>query len=422
MEAGAGLAYESYAMTLCLLPDHEVDDRFRIIRHLGSAAWARSTRRGTALASSGWRSRCFAPPRWRTRSRGRAGLPREGRAAARVRHPAIVKVLEIGAGDTAYVAMELLEGEDLAQRLERAGPLPLPECEQLARDLSEALIAMHEAGVVHRDLKPKNVFLARAADGGSQLKVLDFGLAKANFLGDSLTEVQQIFGTLNYLSPEQLRSATFADERSDIWAFGAVLFEALTGRAAFPGRDAPQGVTAISTLDAPSASSLRPELPERLSSLVRRSLQRDTTMRFGSARALRAALDAHDVPRLDEVTQPAIAPVATLPPPTRASRVWLLGALVASGVCFWLLHAGASRALRRAPAARASDQSLYEFTATREPFPGRLLRAAASVRISAAVQPMVPVEAPSPSPSPSPAAKAPGSRAQAARARGSTHP
>jgi eukaryotic-like serine/threonine-protein kinase len=326
-----------------LAPGDEVDGRYRLERRLGTggmgevfAAFDRERKQRVALKV--FRKTALAQDVARER------LLREGRAAARVAHPHVVRVHEVGAGELAYVTMELLEGEDLGERMDREGALPIAFCEQLARELTDALVAMHEAGVVHRDLKPKNVFLPHHGS----LKVLDFGLAKAEFLGESLTDVQQVFGTLNYLAPEQLRSATLADQRSDVWAFATVLFEALTGQAAFPGRDAPQVVTSISTLDAPSVSRLRPETPPYLVEIVRRALRRDPTLRFQTASELREALERRDAPthcaQTEELT--AIVPTTIAAPTTRAR--WPAPLLLAKvvGLSVWLLHADSTNAER----------------------------------------------------------------------------
>lgn len=357
-------------MACCLAPDEIVDGRFRIVRHLGSGGMGH-----VYEAHDTQLERRVAVKVLRQRSDGHAvareRLQREARAASCVSHPGVVRVLEVGFdGERDFVVMELLQGEDLSQRLERAGRLELAQVDQLARELCDALAALHEAGVVHRDLKPKNLFLARDEAGHERLKVLDLGLAKAAFLGASLTETKQVFGTLQYLSPEQLRSATLADERSDIWALGAILYEALTGLAAFAGEHAPEVVLRITTSDPPPVHRLRPDAPPALTALLRRALQRDPALRYQTVGALRAALDARDcellpLARLDAVTADLthVAPLSTLTPPAPTGAPskktpWVLGALAAVVAVGWLVHADASRATPTAGPARAPALAL----------------------------------------------------------------
>ena len=176
-----------------------------------------------------------------------ARFQREAEVLASLNHPNIAAIygLEESGGMTALV-MELVEGEDLSQRIAR-GAIPLDEALPIAKQIAEALEAAHEQGIIHRDLKPANIKVR--ADG--TVKVLDFGLAKAmepaagsspsvsmspTITTPAMTQAGMILGTAAYMSPEQARGKA-VDKRADIWAFGAVLFEMLTGTRAFPGED-----------------------------------------------------------------------------------------------------------------------------------------------------------------------------------------
>ena len=179
----------------------------------------------------------------------------EARAAGALNHPNIVAIHDIGQeSGSPYVVSELLEGETLRERM-GGSPLPTRKVMDYAIQIARGLAAAHEKGIVHRDLKPDNIFLTR--DGG--VKILDFGLAKlgrAPFAGsfedsvsaaptcDPLTEEGTVLGTVGYMSPEQVRGQN-ADHRSDIFSFGAVLYEMLTGQRAFKGRSAVETLNAI---------------------------------------------------------------------------------------------------------------------------------------------------------------------------------
>jgi serine/threonine-protein kinase len=163
----------------------------------------------------------------------------EARAAARVRHPGVVAVHDLGHAETAfgtaaYIAMEVLDGESVTQRLERCGSMPAPTVIVLGRQIASAVAAAHRAKVLHRDLKPDNLFLVEdpAVPSGERIKVLDFGLAK---IDAGLTHGKIVFGTPHYMSPEQCKSTGDVDHRSDIYALGCILFELLCGRPPFDG-------------------------------------------------------------------------------------------------------------------------------------------------------------------------------------------
>jgi Tol biopolymer transport system component len=213
-----------------------------------------------------------------------ARFQREAEVLASLNHPHIAGIygLEESAGVTALV-MEFVEGEDLSQRIAR-GALPLDETLPIARQIAEALEAAHEQGIIHRDLKPANIKVR--ADG--TVKVLDFGLAKAlepavasgvsrspAITTPAMTQAGIILGTAAYMSPEQAKGRT-ADKRSDVWAFGCVLYEMLTGAAAFGGRDETVSEVLASVLKSdPDWSALPASTPIAVETLLRRCLTKD---------------------------------------------------------------------------------------------------------------------------------------------------
>jgi eukaryotic-like serine/threonine-protein kinase len=224
---------------------------------------------------------------------------REAYLLAALSHPNIAHVYGLEAasadGESSALVMELVEGDTLADRL-AAGPLPLADAVPIARQIADALEFAHERGIIHRDLKPANVKLR--PDG--LVKVLDFGLAKAleardgrasdvmnspTFIGG--TEVGMILGTASYMSPEQARGRP-VDRRADIWAFGVVLFEMLSGRRAFDGPSSTDIVAAV-LKDEPPWDALPASVPPGIVHLIRRCLEPDPRQRLrdiGEARVM----------------------------------------------------------------------------------------------------------------------------------------
>src|ERR1700674_6056038 len=189
----------------------------------------------------------------------------EARAAGLLNHPNITAVYDIGSADGApYVVSELLEGETLRSRL-AAGALPPRKAIDYAIQIARGLAAAHEMGIVHRDLKPENLFITK--DG--RVKILDFGLAKLTSpqsgethspTAVAATEPGSVMGTVGYMSPEQVRGRP-ADHRSDIFSFGSILYEMLTGRRAVRGRSAAEKMAAIAQSAPPELESADPSLP-----------------------------------------------------------------------------------------------------------------------------------------------------------------
>ena len=228
-----------------------------------------------------------------------ARFSREAQVLASLNHPNIAHIhgLEESNGVTALV-MELVEGQDLAHRLMR-GRIPIDDALPIARQIAEALEAAHGHGIVHRDLKPANIKVR--PDG--TVKVLDFGLAKAvdpaaassesamnsPTLSLHATEAGIILGTAAYMSPEQARGKA-VDKRADIWAFGAVLFEMLTGARAFPGDDATDSIVAVVSKE-PEWRALPEGVPAAIRRLLKRTLEKDPKRRLDSAAALRIEID-----------------------------------------------------------------------------------------------------------------------------------
>jgi serine/threonine protein kinase len=222
----------------------------------------------------------------------------EARVLASLNHPHIAAIHGLEeSGDRKFLVMELVSGETLADRIAR-GPLPVDEALAIASQIAEALEAAHEKGVIHRDLKPANIKVT--ADG--QVKVLDFGLAKA-FAGDAAnvnvsnsptlsmasTNAGIILGTAAYMSPEQARGMS-VDRRTDIFAFGSVLYEMLTGRQAFQGETVSDILAAVLRAE-PDWTRLPQETPAVIRRLLRRCLQKDRNRRLKYAEDARIEIE-----------------------------------------------------------------------------------------------------------------------------------
>jgi eukaryotic-like serine/threonine-protein kinase len=221
---------------------------------------------------------------------------REARAAAKIRSEHVARVLDVGTLDTGlpYMVMEFLEGNDIADELRRLQRMPMVEAVEFILQAIEALAEAHAAGVVHRDLKPGNLFLARRADGSRRVKVLDFGISKA-LAGSSveelsLTKTAALIGSPLYMAPEQMRSAKDVDTRADIWSLGAMLYEMLTGEPPYTGDSIPQLCAALLHDDPIPMRQHRPEIPEGLEQAVLRCLMKDRNHRFPTVFELGRAL------------------------------------------------------------------------------------------------------------------------------------
>jgi serine/threonine protein kinase len=223
-----------------------------------------------------------------------ARFEREMRAVGRLDHPAIVRATDAGSAEgRLFLAMELIDGVDLRRLLHHRGPLPVADACEIVRQAAIGLQAAHQAGVVHRDMKPSNLMLNR--DG--QVKILDFGLAATEAADGGITHatsVGQVLGTLDYLAPEQVDGEA-VDGRADVYALGATLFTLLAGRPPLGGEpDMPllRRLRRLALEDPPRLSELRPEVPEPLDALVAQMLARDPAARVGSAAEVAQRLDS----------------------------------------------------------------------------------------------------------------------------------
>src|SRR5437016_3701969 len=272
----------------------------------------------------------------------------EAKAASALNHPNIVTVHDIGHADGVdFIVMEFLSGRTLDRVIPRGGLKPA-ELLKYAISVADGLSRAHAAGIIHRDLKPGNIMIA---DDG-QVKLLDFGLAKLSHLHDASdaeltrpgspeTSEGSILGTVCYMSPEQAEARKL-DARSDIFSFGAVLYEMATGQRAFLGRSKISTLAAVLQSEPKPAVEIRPGLPRELARIIQRCLRKDPAWRYQSAADLKITL--HDLLREIENGVPESAPPALPVPPRRSAVRWpavlALGLAMGAAYAWWLVSRG----------------------------------------------------------------------------------
>jgi serine/threonine-protein kinase len=228
-----------------------------------------------------------------------ARFTREARAAVKIRNEHVARVMDVGQLEdgSPYMVMEYLEGTDLAGWLASHGALSPEQAVEFVLQACEAVAEAHAIGIVHRDLKPANLFYMPQANGNFLIKVLDFGISKISSQNPSLrpdmmTQSACVLGSPYYMSPEQIRSASDVDKRSDIWSLGVILFELLTARVPFVATNLPELYLVILNHPPPSVRDYRPELPAVLDQVIQRCLSRDREQRYATVSELASALSS----------------------------------------------------------------------------------------------------------------------------------
>jgi len=219
---------------------------------------------------------------------------REAEATSALDHPNIVGVLDVNQLEDGrpYLVAELLQGDQLGHYLERRRRLEVPEAIHICRQVCQALIAAHDKAIVHRDIKPGNVFLVGEGDN-RLVKVLDFGISRIGDTSADLTKTGMVMGTPAYMPPEQARGAR-VDHRADIYAVGSILYEAVTGARAFADTDQVATLAAVLTLDPVRPCILNPQLPPALELVIQKAMAKDPEERYRTMRELDAALAEFD--------------------------------------------------------------------------------------------------------------------------------
>ncbi|WP_437902493.1 serine/threonine-protein kinase [Sorangium sp. So ce327] len=312
-------------------PGTIVGDKYRLEGPLsrggmGSVWLARHLQLGAPAAIK------FMDPEHAASPEFRARFYREARTAANLGSPHVVSVQDYGIwGAVPYLVMELLRGEDLSRRLRRVRRLSLAEAARIAIQTGKALRRAHESGLVHRDLKPGNLFLSRVDEDEEIVKILDFGIAKqltGKLLTDETTRTGELLGSPFYMSPEQARGDRNLDARSDLWSLGVILFRAVTGKLPFEGDVLGAVLSRILCEPIPLATHLAPDVPADLDVFFLRALSRDRAQRFQSAQemvhAFVVAMGDPGIP-LPVPSAPAPAPVTLRPAPVTSRTGTLLG-------------------------------------------------------------------------------------------------
>ncbi len=303
-----------------------------------------------------------------------ARFAREAAAASQVKSPHVVQMLDHGVTDEGlpYIIMEYLEGRDLAHRLQEQRRLPPGEVATIVAQVAKALARAHERGIVHRDVKPENIFLCDVGGGEVFAKLLDFGVAKGTGQLTSKTQTGTVIGSPQYMSPEQMTASKALDHRSDLWSLAVVAYEAVTGTLPFDADTVAGLAVQVHNQEAPPPSRYVPSLSPAIDGWFRRALAKAPDQRFGSAKELadnfsRAADVQTDIsvgaPVSGTMSMPPISSTRArmshsatelAPPPPKRRRGWIVPAavllLLAVGGIFFVRRRDAKMPEERAPA------------------------------------------------------------------------
>ncbi len=274
-------------MSMKLAPNVVIADRFRLNREIGRGGMG-SVWHATHLGLDMPCAVKFIEGEMSLLSEAQARFEREAKAAAQLRSPHVVQILDHGVWQgTPYIAMELLDGEELGKRLGRLKRLTPPEVLQIVLPICRALTRAHLLGIVHRDLKPDNIFLVRD-DDREIAKVLDFGIAKATGAGldASNTRTGAMLGTPYYMSPEQAQGIKAVDARSDLWSLAVIVFQMLTGVLPFESEALGDLLVKIIVAPVPIPSHVAVGLPPAFDGWWAKASQRDPALRYQTAREL----------------------------------------------------------------------------------------------------------------------------------------
>jgi serine/threonine protein kinase len=261
---------------------------------------------------------------------------REGRTATRIKSEHVVRVFDVGTLESGapYLVLEFLEGHNLEDIVTNWGAIAVPTAIDWVLQASEAIAEAHAHGIVHRDLKPANLFLTRRADGSACIKVIDFGLSKLTdprLRGVSkITLPTDVMGSPHYMAPEQLRATCDADERTDLWALGAVLHELITGQPPFSGQTVAEICATVLTQPTPRISSIRANVPPGLERAILRCLEKDPEARFATVAEMAyaiapfgTAVSGRSYERIARMAGPPAPPTLPSSPSTLANEVTL---------------------------------------------------------------------------------------------------
>jgi serine/threonine protein kinase len=326
-------------------------ERYRVVRRVASGGMglvyeARHEQLGRKFALKFLNPKLDADPKMRAR------FLREARAAGAVDNEHVCAIVDVGLGpeDAPCIVMEYLEGENLAALLERDGPLLVPRAVDIVRQVCRGLASAHARGVIHRDLKPKNLIVCRRSDGRELVKIVDFGIAKLSerdVTESAVTTTGATMGTPHYMSPEQARGEKELDQRADIYSLGVILYELLSGQKPHPGDSYNAIIYHILSRTPVPLREHRADVPEALARIVHRSLESDPKDRFASAGELEKALAAHastfSVPLSSGESTVASAAAPALAPRRSGNRRLVMGvgaAAVVAIVLAWRWNAG----------------------------------------------------------------------------------